>query len=164
MKRCLFVVPSRMTSLLFPPWCIATQTTTEGPWFPWVGWNQASISLSHCLRGTRALPSLWYGENRDSLMMMQCLQWRRSQTWCLWPHSRKHRLCTKVSLGHLACRRDRQPSARSQFIHVTVRTICQNREISASSAEEQEWNDSCWPSEANDECGSCGCLWTFDYS
>ena len=47
-------------------------------------------------------PLLWYMENRDSSMKIQCLHCLRSHTLCLLPNSRWRRLCSKVSLGHLA--------------------------------------------------------------
>ena len=40
---------------------------TDGPRFLSLGWTQASISPSPCLRRTRTPPSLWYKENRDSV-------------------------------------------------------------------------------------------------
>ena len=83
--------------------------------------KQASISPSHCPQRTRALPSLWHRENLDSSLKMQCLQWRRCQIRCLRPHSPRRRLCTKVSLGHLAGHQNRHPATRSRFI--TVRAI-----------------------------------------
>ena len=55
----------------------------EHDWFLWVGWMQASISLSACPQCTQALPSLWKLENLNSSLEMQCLRWRRSQTVCL---------------------------------------------------------------------------------
>ena len=49
-----------------PPWWIAPHTMTDRPRFPSLGWTQATISLSSCLRRTRTRPSLWYRENWDS--------------------------------------------------------------------------------------------------
>ena len=65
-------------------------------------------------------PSLWHRENRDSSLKMQCLHCLRSHTLCLLPHSWWCRLCSKVSLGHLAGRRDQYPVAQSCLR--TVRT------------------------------------------
>ena len=48
------------------------------PPFLWVGWMQASTSLSPWLRRTRALSLLWHRENTDSSLKMQCLLWWRS--------------------------------------------------------------------------------------
>ena len=79
----------------------APQTITDRSQFPWVAWMKASFSVPPSLWHTRALPSLWCRENLDSSLKMQCLQWRRSQTRCICPHSRRCRLFTKVSLGHL---------------------------------------------------------------
>ena len=98
-----------------PPWWIAPHTMTDGPRFPSLDWMQASISLSPCLRRTRTRPSMWYRENRDSSLKIQCLHCLRSHTLCLLPHSRWHRLCSKVSLGHLAGRREQYPVARSRL-------------------------------------------------
>ena len=68
-----------------PPWWIAPQTMTDGPRFPSLGWTQASISLSPCPRRTRTQTSLWYRENRDSSLKIQCLHCQRSHTLCLLP-------------------------------------------------------------------------------
>ena len=57
----------------------------EHDWFPWFGWMQSLINLSDCLRCTQALPSLWYRENLNSSLKMQCLQWRKSQNAPLAP-------------------------------------------------------------------------------
>ena len=54
MYRCRFMAPSTTTSSLLPPWWIAPHTMTDGPRFPSLGWTQASISLSPCLRRTIA--------------------------------------------------------------------------------------------------------------
>ena len=77
----------------------------------------------HRLRRTRALPSVWYMANLDTSLKMQCLHWRKFQTLCLWSHSLRRRLSTKVSLGRLAGRRARYSAARSRFITVTVRAV-----------------------------------------
>ena len=94
MYRCQFIAPSTTTSSLLPPWWIAPHTMTDGPRFLSLGWTQASTSLSHCLRYTRTRPSLWYRENRDSSLKIQCLHCLRSHTLCLLPHSRRRRLCS----------------------------------------------------------------------
>ena len=52
MYRCRFMPASTTTSSLLPPWWIAPHTVTDGPRFPSLGWTQASISLSPCLRRT----------------------------------------------------------------------------------------------------------------
>ena len=52
MYQCRFVAPSITTSSLLHPWWIASHTMTDGPRFPPLGWTQASISLSPCLRAT----------------------------------------------------------------------------------------------------------------
>ena len=80
--RCQFMAPSTTTSSLLPSWWIVPHTMTDGPRFPLLGWTQASISLSPCLRRTRTRPSLWYRENRDSSLKIQCLHCLRSHTWC----------------------------------------------------------------------------------
>ena len=73
MYQCRFMAPSTTTSPLLPPWWIAPHTGTDGPRFPSLGWTQASISLSPCLRRTWTRPSMWYRENRDSSLKIQCL-------------------------------------------------------------------------------------------
>ena len=73
MYGCRFMAPSTTTSSLLPPWWIAPHTVTDEPRFPSLGWTQASISLSSCLRRTRTRPSLWYRENRDSSLKIWCL-------------------------------------------------------------------------------------------
>ena len=113
MYQCRFMAPSTATSSLLPPWWISPNTMTDGPRFSSLGWTQASISLSPCTWRTGTQTSLWYRENRDSSLMVQCLHCQRSHTLCLLPHSRQHRLCSKVRLGHLAGRRDQYPAARS---------------------------------------------------
>ena len=112
-----------------PPWWIAPNTMTDGPWFPSLGWMQASISLSPCLQRTRTRPSLWYRENRDSSLKIQCLHYLRSHTLCLLPHSRWCRLSSKVSQGHLAGRRDQYPAARSLLRMVWTDIRLPNRRI-----------------------------------
>ena len=42
-------------------------------------------------------PSLWYRENQDPSLKIQCLHCLRAHTLCLLPHSRRRRLCFKVS-------------------------------------------------------------------
>ena len=97
---------------LTPPlWWIAPHTMADRPRFPSLGWTQASTSLSSCLRRSRTRPSLWYRENRDSSLKIQCLHCLRSNILCLLPHSHRRRLCSEVSLGHLAGRRDQYPAA-----------------------------------------------------
>ena len=68
-----------------PPWWIAPHTMIDGPRFPSLGWTQASISLSPCLRRTVTRPSLWHRKNRDSSLKIQCLHCLRSHTLCLLP-------------------------------------------------------------------------------
>ena len=106
MYRCRFIAASTMTSSLLPPWWIAPHIMTDGPRFPSLGWTQALISLSPCLRRTWTRPSLWYREDWDSSLKIQCLHYLKSHTLCLLPHLRRCRLCSKVILGHLAGRRD----------------------------------------------------------
>lgn len=129
MYPCRFRGPSTTTSSLLPPWWIAPHTMTDGRRFPSVSWTQASISLSPCLRRTRTRPSLWYRENRDSSLKIQCLHCLWSHTLCLLPHSRRRRLCSKVSLGHLAGRRDQYPAARSRLRMVRTDIRLRNRRI-----------------------------------
>ena len=158
MYRCRFMAPSTRTSSLLPPWWIAPHTMTDGTRFPSLGWTQASISLSPCLTRIRTAPSLWYRENRDSSLKIQCLHCLRSHiptlkrfwAWRLvaveigaienWhyyyyyysvppPHSWRCRLCSKVSLGHLAGRRDQYPAARSRLRMVRTDICLQNRRI-----------------------------------
>ena len=97
------------------PWWIAPHTMTDGTRFPSLGWTQASTSPSPCLRRTRTRPSLWYRENRDSSLKIQCLHCPRSHTLCLLPHSWQRHLCSKVSPGHLPGRRDQYLAARSRL-------------------------------------------------
>ena len=112
-----------------PPWWIAPHTMTDLLWFPSLGWTQASISLSPCLRRTQTRPSLWYRENQGSSLKIQCLQCLRFHTLCLLPHSQRHRLCSKVSLGHLAGCRDQYPVARSHLRIVRTDICLSNRRI-----------------------------------
>ena len=111
------------------PMVDCTHTMTDGQRFPSLGWTQASISLSPCLRRTRTRPSLWYRENRDSSLKIQCLYCLRSHTLCLLPHSRRRRLCSKVSLGHLAGRLDQYPVARSRLRMIRTDIRLPNRRI-----------------------------------
>ena len=92
-------------------------------------WTQASISLSPCIRRTRTRPSLWCRENRDSSLKIQCLHCLRSHTLCLLPHSQWRRLCSKVSLGHVARRRDQYPMARRRLRMVLTDIHLPNRRI-----------------------------------
>ena len=108
---------------------VAPNTMTDGLQFPSLGWMQASIRLSLCLRRTRTRPSLWYRENRDSSLKIQCLHCLRSYTLCLLPHSRRRCLRSKVSLGHLAGRRDQYPAARSRLRMVRTGIRLPNRRI-----------------------------------
>ena len=62
---------------------------TDRSRFPSLDWMQASINLSLRLRGTRTRPSLWYRENQDSSLKMQCLHCLRSHTLCFLPNSRR---------------------------------------------------------------------------
>ena len=126
---CRFMAPSTTTSSLLPPWWTAPHTRTDRPRFPSLDWTQASINLSPCLRRTRTRPSLWYKENRDSSLKIQCLHCLRSPTLCLLPHSRRRRLCSKVSLGHLAGRRYQNPVARSRLRMVRTDIRLPNRQI-----------------------------------
>ena len=108
------------------PMVDCTRTMTDGPRFPSLGWTQASISLSPCLHRTRTRPSLLYRDNQDSSLKIQCLQ---SHTLCLLPNSRRRHLCSKVSLGHLAGRRDQYPAARSRLQMVWTDIRLPNRRI-----------------------------------
>ena len=138
-------VPSNTTSSLLPTWWIAPHTMIDGPQFPSLGWTQALISLSPCLRRTWTRRSLWYRENQDSSLKIQCLHCLRSHTLCLLPHSRRRRLCSKVSLGHLAGCRDQYPAARSRLRMVRTRTSApQNGRSSAFADEEPRWSGSFW--------------------
>ena len=112
-----------------PPWWIAPHTMTDGPRLPSLGWTQASISLSPCLWRTQTRPSLWYRENRDSSLKIQFLHCVRSHTLWLLPHSRRRRLCSKVSLGHLVGRRDQYPATRSRLRMVRTDIRLPNRRI-----------------------------------
>ena len=112
-----------------PPWWITPHTMADGPRFPSLSWTQASISLSPCLRRTRTRPSLWYREIRDSSLKIQCLHCLRSHSVCLLPHSRRRRLSSKVSLRHLAGRRDQYPAARSRLRMVWTDIRLKNRRI-----------------------------------
>ena len=62
-------------------------------------------------------------------MKIQCLHCLRSHTVCLLPHSRRRCLCSKVSLGHLAGRRDQYPVARSRLWMVRTDIRLPNRRI-----------------------------------
>ena len=131
MYRCQIMAPSTTTSPLPPPppWWMAPHTMTAGPRFPSFGWMQASISLSPCLRHTRTRPSLWDRENRDSSLKIQCLYCPGSHTMCLLPHPRQRRLCSKVSLGNLAGRRDQYPVPRTHLRMVPTDIRLPNRRI-----------------------------------
>ena len=140
----MFMVPSRMTRLLLRPWRIALQIVSDGCRFPWVGWMQALISLSPCLWGSRALPPLWYRDNPNSSLNMQCFQWRRFQPQSPWPHSRRRHQCTKVILGQLAGCQCRYPAARSWLITVWAVMCLSKRPIICIFIleEEQKWKGS----------------------
>ena len=88
MYWCRFMAPSTTTSSLLPPWWIVPHTMIDGPRYPSLGWTQASISLSPCLRRTWTWPPLWYKENRNSSLEIQCVHCLRSHTLCPLPHSR----------------------------------------------------------------------------
>ena len=114
--------------------------------FPSLGWTQASISLYPCPRRTRTWPSLWYRENRDSSLKIQCLHCLRSHTLCLLPHSRQRRLCSKVGLGHLAGRWEQYPAARSRLGMVRTDIRLPNRTIICIHRRGAEmWSGSFWP-------------------
>ena len=83
----------------------------------------AGINQLLYIQRTWTRPSLWHRENRDSSLEMQCLHCPRSQTLCLLPHSRRRRLCSKVSLGHLAARR-RLQMVRNDICLSNRRIIC----------------------------------------
>ena len=85
MYWCRLMAPSTTTSSILHPWWIAPHNMTGGPWFPSLVWMQASISLSHCLQRTQTRPSLWYRENQDSSLMIQCPHCLRSHTLCFLP-------------------------------------------------------------------------------
>ena len=110
-----------------PPWWIAPHT--DGPRFSSLGWRQASIILSPCLRRTQTRQSLWYRENWDSSLKIECLHCLRSHTLCLLPHSRWRHLCSKVSLGHLAGRRGHYLAAWSRLWMVRTDIRLPNRQI-----------------------------------
>ena len=118
---------------------------TDGPRFPSLGWMQALISLPPCLRRTGTPPSLWCRENRDSSLKIQCLHCLRSHTLCLLPHSRRRRLCSKVSLGHLTGRRDQYPVAWSHLRMVRTDIRLPNQLIICIHNEEPRWSGSFWP-------------------
>ena len=150
MYPCRFMAPSTTTSSLLPPWWVAPHTMTDRPRFPSLGWTQASISLSPCLRRTRTRPSLWYRENRDSSLKIQCLHCLRSHTLCLLLHSRRRFLCSKVSLGYLAERRDQYPAARSSLRMVQIYIRLPNRRMVCNHRQEPRWSGSSWPFRAVD--------------
>ena len=102
---------------------------TDGPRFPSLGWMEASISLSPCLQRTLTRPSLWYKEKQDSSLKNQCLHCLRSHILCLLPHSRRRRLCSKVSLGHLAGHWDQYPAAQSRLRIVRTDIRVPSRQI-----------------------------------
>ena len=68
-------------------------------------------------------------KNRDSSLKIQCLHCLRSHTLRLLPHSRRRRLCSKVSLGHLVGRWDQYPAARSRLRMVRTDIRLPNRRI-----------------------------------
>ena len=74
-------------------------------------------------------PSLWYRENDDSSLKIQCLHFLVSHTLCLLPYSRRRRLCPKVSPGHPAWRRNQYPAARSSLRIVRTDIRLSNRRI-----------------------------------
>ena len=147
MYRSRFMAPSTTTSSLLPTRWIAPHTMTDGPRLPLLGWTQALVSLSPCLRRTRTRPSLWYRVNRDSSLKIQCLHCLRSHSMCLLSHSRQRRLCSKVSLGHLAGRRDQYPAARSRLPMVRTDIRLPNRRIICIRRRggEMRWSGSFWP-------------------
>ena len=105
--------------------------------------TQASISISPCLWRPRTRPSLLYRENRDSSLNIQCIHCLRSQTLCLLHHSRQRRLCSKVSLGHLAGCRNQYPAARSLLRMVRTDICLPNRQIIC--IHRRSWSGSFWP-------------------
>ena len=61
--------------------------------------------------------------DRVDSLTIQCLHCLRSHTMCLLPHSRWRRLCSKVTLGHLAGRRDQHPPPKSaDHLHSQTRS------------------------------------------
>ena len=141
MYRCRVMAASTTTNSLLPP---------MGGCNPYHDWR-AMISIIGLDAGINqhlplhtahpGRPSLCYREKRDSSLKKQCLHCLRSHTLCLLPHSRRRRLCSKVSLGHLAGHRDQYPAARSRL--QIVRT-----NIGGSSAfanEESRWSGLFWP-------------------
>ena len=112
-----------------PPWWIGPHTMTDGPRFPSLGWTETSSSLSPCLWRTRTRPPLWYRQNRDSSLNIQYLHCLRFPTLCLLPYSWRRHLCSRLSLGHLAGRRDQYPVARSRLRMVRTDIRLLNRWI-----------------------------------
>ena len=125
-------------SWLHPPRSASSLLTRMVDCTPYHDWRapisiiRLDAGINHPLplpRRTRTWPSMWYKENRDSSLKIQCLHRLRSHTLCLLPHSRRRRLCSKVSLGHLAGRRDQYPAARSRFQMVRTDIRLPNRRI-----------------------------------
>ena len=119
MYRCRLMAPFTTTSSLLPPWWIASHTMTDRPRFPSLGWTQASISPSPCLRRTWTRPSLKNRENRDSSLKIQCLHCLRSHTLCLLPHSRQRRLCSKLNLAQ----RNIHSLYRNPTLHKSIKVL-----------------------------------------
>ena len=117
MYWCRVMAPSTTTSSLLPHGGFHPITWLTGHDFHhYAGHGHQSASpLAYSLRRTQTRPSLWYRENRDASVKIQCLHCLRSHTLCLLPRSRQCRLCSKVSLGHLAGHRDQYPVARSHL-------------------------------------------------
>ena len=128
MERCLFILPSRITRLHLPLWWISPQTMTGGPQFPWFGRVQSSNSLSPFLRRTWALPSLWYREDLDSSLKMQCLLSMNVTKW--------------VPLVPLTTTSPMHQRSGSRVPAKNVETF--------ASSDEHEWSGSPWQYEAND--------------
>ena len=115
------MAPSTTTSSLLPQWWIAPHTMTDEPRFPSLVWAQASApSLAYSAPG----PNCHCGIGRTGTY--HCL---RSHTLFLLPHSRQRHLCSKVSLGHEAGRRDQYPVATSRLRMVRIDICLPNRRI-----------------------------------
>ena len=113
---------------------------------PYQDW-WATISFIRLDAGTNHLDptvAVVWG-NWDASVKIQCLHCLRSHILCLLPHSRRRRLCSKVSLGHLAGRLDQYPAVKSRLRMVRTDIRLPNRRIICIRRRGVQMNGSFWP-------------------